>query len=55
MLAKHVRTVENTGSLEAFLAFHLLPLDKDPGLRQIGFREIVRGMQGSHSKLVEVL
>ena len=36
----------NDGSLEAFLACKLIPLDKNPELRNIGIREVIRRILG---------
>ena len=41
-----VEELESPSSLESFVAFRLIPLDKKPGLRPIGVGEVLRRIAG---------
>ena len=44
--------VSKKGSLEAFLACQLIPLNKSPGIRPIGIREVLRRIMGKTVMMV---
>ena len=44
--------VSKKGSLEAFLACQLIPLNKSPGIRPIGIGEVLRRIMGKTVMMV---